>query len=350
VLTTGFIWENAASVVEPQINAEGIHVWPFDSSFPIDVRFMVLGSPNQARMNRHKYYELAYLLSGTAEVRIQGRSMTVNRGDLLVIGSDIYHHIVSPMQRPARLAVLYFEPDLMRGTGENGDDAEFLMPFIAQDSDFPHVISQAKRIPAEVFAIMKQIHQYLPPSSNLARLTVKTYLQLILVTLLNYYSSYIETKEVFNRKQAAHQRLRPLFQYMDENYNKRITVSDAARICAMSSSHFMYFFKKVTGQSFLAYLTQFRIAKSQELLISTDMSISEICLGLAFCNQSYFGMIFRKLVGSTPLAYRRRFASQKDVNAVRRLPSMLTAEDDPCSHASFREPLEGDPIARSGTP
>jgi hypothetical protein len=32
-------WENAYSIVDPQINAEGIHLWPFDLSFPVDVRF-----------------------------------------------------------------------------------------------------------------------------------------------------------------------------------------------------------------------------------------------------------------------------------------------------------------------
>ena len=37
--TSKSTWEKEYSVVEPQINAEGVHVWPFDPSFPIDIRF-----------------------------------------------------------------------------------------------------------------------------------------------------------------------------------------------------------------------------------------------------------------------------------------------------------------------
>ena len=40
--TRKLTWEKEYSVVEPQINAEGVHVWPFDPSFPIDIRFFDL--------------------------------------------------------------------------------------------------------------------------------------------------------------------------------------------------------------------------------------------------------------------------------------------------------------------
>jgi len=59
-------WEKAYAVVEPQINAEGIHVWPFDPSFPIDIRFFDLDGSHHIRMNRHDYFELLYVYSGEA--------------------------------------------------------------------------------------------------------------------------------------------------------------------------------------------------------------------------------------------------------------------------------------------
>ncbi len=60
----------------------------------------------------------------------------------------------------------------------------------------------------------------------------------------------------------------------------------------------------MTGQSFVAYLNSFRVARAQELLASTDQAISEISLETGFCNQSYFGVIFRRITGVTPLQYR----------------------------------------------
>ena len=56
--------EDQFHVVEPQINAEGIHVWPFDPAFPVDVRFLTIGLGHNVRKNRHEYFELAYLCGG----------------------------------------------------------------------------------------------------------------------------------------------------------------------------------------------------------------------------------------------------------------------------------------------
>jgi AraC-like DNA-binding protein len=66
----------------------------------------------------------------------------------------------------------------------------------------------------------------------------------------------------------------------------------------------MNLFKEVTGQSFVTYLNGFRVAKAQGLLSTTDKPLSEISLEAGFCTQSYFGMVFRRVTGMTPLAYR----------------------------------------------
>jgi AraC-like DNA-binding protein len=78
----------------------------------------------------------------------------------------------------------------------------------------------------------------------------------------------------------------------------------------MSASYFMRFFKQATGQSFRAYLTGFRIEKAQSMLSSGNLSIVEISQEVGFCSQSYFGEVFRDLVGMTPRAFRRRFGGK----------------------------------------
>jgi transcriptional regulator GlxA family with amidase domain len=66
----------------------------------------------------------------------------------------------------------------------------------------------------------------------------------------------------------------------------------------------MRFFRQVTGQSFIAYLNQFRIARAEILLTSTTLSLAEISATTGFCDQSYFGLVFRRLMHCTPLQYR----------------------------------------------
>jgi len=89
----------------------------------------------------------------------------------------------------------------------------------------------------------------------------------------------------------------------------------------MSESHFMSFFKQVTGLSFVAYFNHFRIERAQALLANTEESMVGISQQVGFCDQSYFGTVFRRIVGMPPAAYRRRVreggcAGQRQANHI----------------------------------
>ncbi|MGA7340712.1 MAG: AraC family transcriptional regulator [Terracidiphilus sp.] len=297
------------SLVEPQINAEGIHQWPFDEACPVDVLFLTGYGGQDVRMNRHGYFEVLYLCSGSAECRIQDRLLPVNEGDLVVIGSTLYHRIECRSSSPATIAALFFEPDLIRCDG-GSDSAEYLTPFLLQDSEFPHIVPGETGIPRQVLDMMLRIRSELPASTTRARLAVRTYLKMLLIHLVSQYEPYAGTVETFQRQQRALDRLRPLFRYLGENCEDSMQVRKAARICAMSESHFMSFFKQVTGLSFMKYLNHYRVARAQSLLTSSDESLASISQKVGFCDQSYFGIVFRKVVGTTPAIYRRRFRNE----------------------------------------
>ena len=297
--------EDQVRVVEPQINAEGIHLWPFDPAFPVDVRFMKIGLGHNVRKNRHDYFEAAYLCRGSATLEIQDRSLALEEGDLAVVGSTLYHRFECRSNPPVTLAVLFFQPDLIRADG-GPDNTEYLTPFLLQDPNFPHVVSASTTIPGQVFDLMQRIRGELPAASPRARLAVKTYLKMILILLVNQYACYAGTVDTFRRQQRALERLRPLFEHLEKHFDEPTQVQGAARICGMSESHFMNFFKRATGQSFMAYLNHCRIERAQTLLAMTDKSVSDISQEMGFCDQSYFGTVFRKLVGMTPASYRAK--------------------------------------------
>jgi AraC-like DNA-binding protein/mannose-6-phosphate isomerase-like protein (cupin superfamily) len=305
-------WENAFSVIEPQINAAGVHVWPFEASFPLDVSFFDFDLRRGIRMNRHDYFEVLYLCSGELDYQVQERTLPMRAGDLVVISSTHYHTMRPPAARPncrhVKAAALYFLPELIRSSNATSEEVEYLMPFLLQDDAFPHVIPGATGVPAEALGLMRRIRAELPAADARSRLAAKTYLKMILVLLGNHYASYRSTAGVFQQKQQAIERLRPLFAYLEERYAAPLTVADAASVAGMSQSHFMRFFKQVTGQSFINYLTHFRVAKAEELLARTDLSIAEVSQAVGFCDQSYFSLVFRRLTRLTPLQYKKRFA------------------------------------------
>jgi AraC-like DNA-binding protein len=297
-------WESAYAIIEPQIDKGGIHRWPFDPLFPIDVRFFVFGSRGGVRMNRHDYLEILYILQGEVKFQIQQRAVTARTGDLLVIGSTFFHRPLKAKTPSAKAVALYFKPEILRSGDGGGEGVEFLVPFMAEDGNFSHVVAADSGVPAEVFNFMKRIRCQLPALGGRERLTARTFLKTILILLVNHYSDLQLNLEAFDRRKDEIRRLRPLFELIEQSLEHVITVKQAAACVHMSKSHFTRFFRRVTGQPFVTYLHHLRVAKAQTLLTTTDRTIAEIGQEVGFCDQSYFGLIFHKIAGRSPRQFR----------------------------------------------
>jgi transcriptional regulator GlxA family with amidase domain len=89
-------------------------------------------------------------------------------------------------------------------------------------------------------------------------------------------------------------------------------VEDVASLVAMSRRTFTRFFKRVTGQTLITYLHAFRVDKARCLLAEGGMTVAEIGQAVGFCNQSYFGAIFRRLVHMSALEYINQHAPYED--------------------------------------
>jgi AraC-like DNA-binding protein/mannose-6-phosphate isomerase-like protein (cupin superfamily) len=303
---TEFRWESAFPILEPQINAEAVCDWPFDPSFPLDIRCFEF-SHQAVRMNRHDFFELAFVCSGEPTFQIQDRLYPLKRGDLIVIGNSVYHRLVARTDGSKdRVLILLFKPELIQGSS-HVEETGYLLPFFAQSPAFPYVIPADTRIPERIVELIREINGEMPPVTDIARLTMKTCLKMILVLLAKHFAPYVNDTRIFHQRQKALDRLRPLFNWIERRYFAPVAIEDAARICAMSPSYFIRFFKGTTGQSFHSYLNHFRVAKAEILLATTEKPISEISQDVGFCDQSYFGAVFRKLTNLTPATYRQQF-------------------------------------------
>jgi AraC-like DNA-binding protein len=305
-MTRNFVWKEMYKYTEPGINAEGVRVYPFNRSFPIDVSFHKVSGPRLVRLNRHEFLEIMYIYSGKTKIQVRDRILPTKAGDLVVVGPNLYHRILYKPNDDVRLVSMNFQPEIARSGKMAGEEEYYLSPFLCQGSDFPHVISKSENLPEEVFDHIVKIHRELPASSLLNRMAIRTYLKMILFMLFKYYANHFGSLEMLDRERKNLQRLRPVFDLLEQNFSQPIKVEDAARHCAMSTSHFMRFFKMTVGQTFRSYLISFRVAKAQHMLMNNELSIAEISQEMGFCSQSYFGEVFKALVGTTPRTYRCR--------------------------------------------
>ncbi len=305
-----FPWKTEYGFVEPGITAEGVRIYPFDPAFPVHVSFLTASGHRLVRMNRHEFFEVMYIFSGATQIQIRSHHFQLNKGDVVVIGPDIYHHLLHKPHTEVKLISLNFQPEIIRGGDADGDEGGYLSPFLSQSPQFPHVIPGKGDLSHKVFEFILKVHQELPARTAFQRLAVKTYLKGLLLLLLRHFANHLRSRRAVDRQQRHLQRLQPLFQFLDGHYGEHIEVADAAHLCAMSSSHFMRFFKNTIGQPFRGYLSSLRIAKAQFMLSEGEASIAEISQVVGFCSQSYFGEMFRDLSGMTPRAYRQRFRAK----------------------------------------
>jgi AraC-like DNA-binding protein/mannose-6-phosphate isomerase-like protein (cupin superfamily) len=299
-------WENVHTFVESQTRADGMHIWSFPPAFPMEVRFLAFNNYRNIRLKRHDYLELVYVYSGSGGYQIQDREIPIEQGDVIVLNGFMYHKLSEIKRAPFRAIVLYFQPSVLNATDSTGEQAQHLMPFLLQDEHFPHAISRDVEITRTIYDLMVRIGKELPASTDRSKLVARTYLELILVLLIKHYQGQFATADSFERRQRTLERLRPIFDYIDLHYPEPIALSCATNIVGMSKPHFMRCFKKATGQSFDSYLNCFRIAKAQALLASTDMPITQVGQEVGFADQSYFGLVFRRLLKVTPRDYRKQ--------------------------------------------
>jgi AraC-like DNA-binding protein len=234
-----------------------------------------------------------------------------------VIGPNIYKQFLYNPRVENKLITLNFRPEVIRSVATESEDEIYMSSFLYQGPRFPHIISGDRALSREVFQLLLKIHNGLPARTIFDRLAARTYLKVLFLLLAQRFRGYLETEERMDRKLRDLDRLRPLFEILGEHCGEHIEVKDAARVCAMSASYFMRFFKQTTGQSFRAYLTGFRIERAQAMLSSGNWSILQISQQVGFCSQSYFGEVFRDLVGMTPRAFRRRFGAKLGLRGVR---------------------------------
>ena len=83
-------------------------------------------------------------------------------------------------------------------------------------------------------------------------------------------------------------RLDSIMLYLHENYQKRITLSEVAKLTNMSDASLMRFLKKWTGKTFIDNLNEIRVAEAVCRLTDTSDSISEICYRCGFNNLSEY--------------------------------------------------------------
>ena len=100
--------------------------------------------------------------------------------------------------------------------------------------------------------------------------------------------------------------------FIKDNYNnKNMTLNYAADVLGISANYLSTVFSNETNQTFIEYLTNVKIEKAMDLLISTNMRSSEIAIEIGYQDPHYFSHVFKKYTGVSPREYRGGHSGEK---------------------------------------
>jgi two-component system response regulator YesN len=102
-----------------------------------------------------------------------------------------------------------------------------------------------------------------------------------------------------------------LANYMHHHYRETLTLAMLSEKFHFSPQYLAKKFKEHYHMTVMTYLTKLRIEKAESLLANSDMPISQLAHSLGYEDDNYFGKVFKKQTGLSPIQFRRNRLARK---------------------------------------
>ena len=249
----------------------------------------------------HLDIEFFYVMSGTAEFSTDGRQYHMEKEDFLLVNADEEHwYTASEDFMAASLQISYGELcELL-----HQDMFVFWCNTVTDETESSEVLC----------TIMKQIiaEQYINHGNDQIRL-YSLYYQFLHV-LTNDFLVNRQGEQAGADEHKFDERKRQIAEYVNNNYDQQISLSELARKLFLSDAYLSKYFKRQFGTSFVNYVNSVRLNFAVSKLLHSDKSVVRIAMDTGFASSAAMNKAFREKYGVTPTVYRTQW--RKNVNPV----------------------------------
>jgi len=251
----------------------------------------------------HNEYELMYFEDYGGEILIGFSLFIPQPGDILLIGARIPHAYLS--HSPKKI---------------NRDQGKQIIfsteAFGADFLNLPEAISISSLLDSSNGAVLfrnssvkKKILKYFTGMIH-DRPSLQMVKAIAIIELLAFHIDEAEllmqNLENTTMNKKAQSRINKVYTYLVSNFQNHITLKDIAKLVHMTEESISRYFKKHTGKSIFESLNEIRLNNACELLIETDMTISQIAGESGFNNISNFNRKYKIQYNETPKEWRKR--------------------------------------------
>lgn len=254
----------------------------------------------------HPELELHYLIKGEGVRFIGDNISNFSDGEILLLGENLPHkwHCREPasedvFQEGVEAIVLHFSSNFM------GND----MLLLPEARRLPLLFEKAKKgmvITNETREKLVPLIEAASKAENLDRLIALLSILKILSETKDYHQITRE-QSFYKSDKYETERLNVVYNYTLANYSEPITLEKIAAISNLTTTSFCRYFKLMTKKTYYDFLTEIRISHACAFLIEDKISIEQTADKCGFYNISNFYRQFKKIIGVTPLTYKRNF-------------------------------------------
>ncbi len=266
-------------------------------------------------MHYHEYIEILYGIDGYCNVDVNGKTYRLNPGDLIIINSSEEHAITTGDTDNVHI-VIQVLPQIIYTGEQSAYEMRYLMPFIIRDFKKKKLISSEEMKDSFVHDTITNIMREWDNMNYGYEIAMRSDVLKIFLWVLRFWHSLgIIDTDAFEYSDDTVRLVQVALEYVWSNYAD-ITEQEVARHCNLSYSYFSRIFKRIMNQSFTSYLMGYRISRAEQMLLTTDKSISEIGELVGFSTPSYFIQQFKKYKGVSPMRFKNSLKSGSGANSI----------------------------------
>jgi len=257
----------------------------------------------------HTAVEIIMPLQQGYTVTMRDHVYHLRENDILIVPSLELHGIsVPPDAANGKRFILMFEPSILYTIfGQPGIAAKlFNLTYVTPET--------TPSIHQKIHSLLMDSYHELKTDDAFRFTAAYHHIIEMFIILLRYYTDLQKDTPQkntsiaqFGARQEYISRLDGVFEYIDKNFNKKITLKKAAVIANFSESHFTRIFKMYTNISFHRYLWQVRINKSKIRLQNPKLSITDAALASGFDSLTTFNRVFKQIEKYTPSEYKKMY-------------------------------------------
>lgn len=260
----------------------------------------------------HPEIELIYIHKGRGTRFIGNDVHRFEPDELCLFGANLAHmwrcdpeYFVEESKLKAEVTVIYFQHDFL-------GDKFFNTPELKNIELLLEKAKQGIKVTGDTKVQVKILIRKLTEANGLERIIILlNILDKIATSKEREYINTIHQPEKIEWQEAD--RLNKVFQYISDNFQKKITLEEIASVANLSAKAFCRYFKAKTRKTFQDFLLEVKIAHACNLILEKDMTIYEVCYDSGFNNLSNFNRYFKKLMNKTPLEFKKEHSMLREV-------------------------------------